>query len=134
MSDERRSDSWGFMPEGRAREQRCFECGMLTTGRHHVVPKSVGGTKQIPLCADCHNLVHACTTIQPALIKAGIERKRQSGWKPGRPRKVTSDMPARAVALRAQGRTIKAIAAELGLSVGTICSMISGVQYSADRR
>lgn len=36
----------------------CFECGAPATERHHVVPASLGGTKTIPLCGDCHAKVH----------------------------------------------------------------------------
>ena len=36
----------------------CFECGAPATERHHVVPASLGGTKTIPLCGECHAKVH----------------------------------------------------------------------------
>lgn len=36
----------------------CFECGAPATERHHVVPASLGGTKTIPLCTDCHAKIH----------------------------------------------------------------------------
>ena len=37
----------------------CFECGCdENIHDHHVVPKSKGGTKTIPLCGPCHGLVH----------------------------------------------------------------------------
>lgn len=38
---------------------RCFECGTIgPVDLHHVVPKSKGGTKMIPLCLSCHSKVH----------------------------------------------------------------------------
>ena len=37
---------------------KCFECGLPMEEMHHVVPKSKGGTKTIPLCATCHGKVH----------------------------------------------------------------------------
>jgi hypothetical protein len=38
---------------------RCFECGTIgPVDFHHVVPKSKGGTKIIPLCLSCHSKVH----------------------------------------------------------------------------
>lgn len=37
----------------------CFECGKPAEHRHHVVPRSLGGTKTIPLCTPCHRKVHA---------------------------------------------------------------------------
>lgn len=36
----------------------CFECGAPATERHHVVPVSLGGTKTIPLCGECHAKIH----------------------------------------------------------------------------
>jgi hypothetical protein len=36
----------------------CFECGHPAAQAHHVVPQSLGGTKTVPLCEKCHNLVH----------------------------------------------------------------------------
>jgi hypothetical protein len=38
--------------------QPCFECGALTKGKHHVVPKNLGGKKCVPLCDHCHKKVH----------------------------------------------------------------------------
>ena len=36
-----------------------FECESYgEIDNHHVVPKSLGGTKTIPLCYKCHGLVH----------------------------------------------------------------------------
>ena len=38
---------------------RCFECKTIgPVDLHHVVPKSKGGTKMIPLCLSCHTKVH----------------------------------------------------------------------------
>lgn len=36
----------------------CFECGEHARYRHHVVPKSLGGKKTIPLCDKCHAAAH----------------------------------------------------------------------------
>ena len=37
----------------------CFECGSTENiHQHHVVPQSKGGTKTIPLCNNCHSVVH----------------------------------------------------------------------------
>ena len=43
---------------------KCFECGKPAQHNHHVVPKSMGGTATIPLCGECHSIVHG----NPALI------------------------------------------------------------------
>lgn len=120
------SDAWGFLPGDRGSIQKCFECGDLTTGRHHVVPRSKGGTKVLPLCVRCHEIVHGDGGVFRAdLIRLGIQRKRSAGWQPGRPRKVTEDATRRALQLRRDGATIKAIALELGLSTGIIHKITS---------
>lgn len=37
----------------------CFQCGVNTNiHQHHVVPRTLGGTETIPLCVNCHGLVH----------------------------------------------------------------------------
>lgn len=36
----------------------CFECGKPTQEMHHPIPQSMGGTKVIPLCVECHDKVH----------------------------------------------------------------------------
>lgn len=38
---------------------KCFECGSTEKIEyHHVIPKSKGGTKTIPLCLSCHSKIH----------------------------------------------------------------------------
>ena len=36
----------------------CFECQRPAEYRHHVVPRSMGGEKTVPLCGPCHGKVH----------------------------------------------------------------------------
>ena len=36
----------------------CYECGVPADVEHHVVPKSRGGTKTVPLCGECHAKAH----------------------------------------------------------------------------
>lgn len=36
----------------------CFECGATAIEDHHIIPESRGGTKTVPLCGRCHDLVH----------------------------------------------------------------------------
>lgn len=38
--------------------RKCFECGQRADVTHHVVPKSRGGRRTIPLCAACHAKAH----------------------------------------------------------------------------
>jgi len=43
----------------------CFECGEAAEHDHHVVPRSRGGTKTVPLCGPCHAKAHDmdCATL-----------------------------------------------------------------------
>jgi hypothetical protein len=59
----------------------CFECEDEATEEHHVVPKSLGGTKTVPLCSKCHAKVHGLDKTRRAdssseLIKRGHDRLR----------------------------------------------------------
>ena len=57
----------------------CFECD--ATGdihQHHVVPKSLGGTRTIPLCVECHGKVHGRDYLKHTrLARIAREKKRQ---------------------------------------------------------
>lgn len=64
----------------------CFECGAPKEEMHHVVPKSKGGTKTIPLCVDCHGKAHD-TSHRRLMIdaaKKGIKKYVENGGKLGR--------------------------------------------------
>lgn len=119
-SDGRRSDPWGFFPSGRGKRQRCFECGRRTTGRHHVVPISQGGTKQLPLCQKHHRKVHNANLFHPTAIKAGLERARARGVRLGAPTKVNMELRRQVHELRGLGCSYKRIAEVVGLSIGTV--------------
>lgn len=56
----------------------CYECQTPTTGEHHVVPTSLGGTKTVPLCPVCHGKVHNADFLSmKTLSKLGLERKKK---------------------------------------------------------
>lgn len=65
----------------------CFECGF--TGdchQHHVIPRSLGGVKTVPLCETCHGKVHDQSFMNHTrLIRAGLKRARVKGMVLGRP-------------------------------------------------
>jgi hypothetical protein len=65
----------------------CFECGSPAEVDHHVVPRSRGGTKTVPLCGRCHGRAHHTNrNMAPgSLIKQGISRCREEGVWVGRP-------------------------------------------------
>ena len=57
---------------------KCFECGEPKKDMHHVVPKSKGGIKTLPLCAKCHGLVHGRDFLKHRqLQREGIERAKK---------------------------------------------------------
>jgi transposase-like protein len=66
---------------------KCWECG--NTGAieyHHVIPRSRGGKRTVPLCGKCHGLVHNVKrpTNLSSLIKEGLEKAKTEGKKLGR--------------------------------------------------
>jgi ribosome-binding protein aMBF1 (putative translation factor) len=109
----------------------CFECGS-TEGieQHHIIPRSLGGTKTIPLCFRCHSKVHddlGRKDVHSRLIKEGIQKKRNENdgvW--GRPNgtglrkediiKQYSDV----IKLLNEGMSIRKIANELNYSPTTV--------------
>ena len=75
--------------------RRCFECGERASHNHHVVPRSMGGTKTVPLCLACHSLVHRTDFRPSALARAkalreGIPIGRPPGARPRPPRPAAS--------------------------------------------
>ena len=69
-------------------KNKCFECEAegVAIHQHHVVPRSRGGTKTIPLCEPCHSKAHhrKKNMNTSAMIKEGIKRVRASGREWGR--------------------------------------------------
>jgi hypothetical protein len=62
----------------------CFECGRPAAYRHHVIPKSKGGKKTVPLCGVCHALIHGRLSLHTAeLTRAALRSRRSSGMKTG---------------------------------------------------
>ena len=111
--------------------QRCWECDAPATEAHHVVPKSLGGTRTIPLCDPCHDKAHCLSRKdgRAQLTKIALAHKRAQG------RRTSKDAPigwrvgadgdtlerdegeqtalAQIHALRADGVSIRAIADHL---------------------
>jgi hypothetical protein len=102
----------------------CFECGRPAAEDHHVVPESLGGTKTVPLCADCHAKVHALDgvlrTALPALQAAGIARAKAAGRYGGRKGGRGEVDPHQAGALKAMGYSEAEIAESLGVTARTV--------------
>lgn len=63
----------------------CFECN-AAHHNHHVVPRSMGGMRTVPLCEACHGKVHRITFEgHGVLVRAGISRAKANGQRLGRP-------------------------------------------------
>jgi hypothetical protein len=107
----------------------CFECGGVANHDHHVVPKSLGGTKTIPLCVECHSKVHGRALTHSSLVKAGIERAKAEGKKIGGSNKgrsiaLTPAQVRKARRMYSQGEGVSGIARVLGVSRPTIYRVI----------
>lgn len=65
----------------------CFECdASVNLVKHHVVPRSKGGSRTIFLCQICHDLVHGISPRDislSTLTKSGLEKARKRGVKLG---------------------------------------------------
>lgn len=71
----------------------CFECSHSVAGEvqlHHVVPRSLGGSRVIPLCSICHGKVHGKERTNQInmseLTKVGLAAAKARGVVVGNPR------------------------------------------------
>ena len=70
--------------------KQCFECekteDQCDIHDHHIIPKSRGGTKTIPLCIFCHGLVHDKNLISMReLMISSIKERKKNGEVVGHP-------------------------------------------------
>jgi hypothetical protein len=62
----------------------CWECGgSPPLHDHHVVPRSRGGTRTVPLCEPCHGLAHDRDLRIAELTQAALQAKRRKGERIG---------------------------------------------------
>ena len=108
----------------------CFECGKQAVYNHHVIPVAKGGQKTVPLCADCHGMMHGITFTMhhPTLIRQGIERARACGRKGGRRPKLSPEQQALAAAMARGGIPITTIASTLQCSRHTVYKALTHIQ------
>lgn len=111
---------------------KCFECESVDDiHQHHVVPRSLGGTKTVPLCARCHGLVHGRDmTRGSVLIKQALARKRAQGRKTNKEAPIGTSIAADGDTLVINEHEQKAIARvkqlrEIGFSVREICERMT---------
>jgi hypothetical protein len=77
--------------------KNCFECGSdYGVEDHHIIPRSLGGTKTIPLCGLCHMKAHGIKSKRrnnlSSLIKNGLQKRKEKGLNVGRPVGSTKDI------------------------------------------
>ena len=64
-------------------KNKCFECEAegVTIHQHHVVPRSRGGTKTIPLCEPCHSKAHhrKKNMNTSSLVKQAMAKRKAAG-------------------------------------------------------
>lgn len=74
------------MPKLKNSKERCFDCGVQAVHAHHVVPRSLGGSKTVNLCAECHGKVHNRKFVDSsALVKKGLKKLNEQGYHHGVP-------------------------------------------------
>lgn len=61
----------------------CFECGQPAHHQHHVVPRSKGGTRTVPLCVECHGKAHGRAMAHPELTSAALHKRKAGGKRIG---------------------------------------------------
>ena len=111
---------------------KCFECDEPAAHRHHVVPKSKGGQRTVPLCERCHGLVHDANLSINALREEAIARRRAKGLRIGRkPKTITPEQLA-----QIQGLPITRAAAVLKIRPATLLRRAAdfGFQRGPDMR
>lgn len=116
----------------------CWECEVNTDNihHHHVVPRSRGGQKTVPLCLDCHAKAHHRKKAMSSsrLVKEALAAKKarsaiEGTWAGGRPPKgftvdpegylvPNKDFPLvlKAVSFRLQGVSLRKTAQIMGVS------------------
>ena len=82
----------------------CFECETTKDlQQHHVVPKSLGGTKTITLCYQCHMKVHGRDgkgMDHSRLTKEGIAKRKAEGATWGAPNETLEKARAKSKEVR----------------------------------
>ena len=96
----------------------CFECRAPADHDHHVVPRSKGGTRTVPLCSSCHAKAHdnhGLASTTSALVREGLARARAAGKRLGAPpcSVLIPGTVERIRAMRAAGLSLRVIADQL---------------------
>lgn len=123
---------------------KCFTCNKKATENHHIIPKSLGGKKTIPLCGSCHGLLHGMKTTRrdnhSYLTKLGLQRAKDIGVKLGNPKNFTSEgrkkgRKANSIKAAARNKLLIDVIKKLdyNLSLREICKFLNDNGYKTSR-
>ena len=84
------------------------------------MPVAKGGTKQVPMCPDCHAIIHGHAVAHGKAIKKSLAIAKENGVVLGAPKKLTGHIVSEVHRLRSEDIPFKSIAKELGISVGSV--------------
>lgn len=125
--------------------KKCFECGGTNhIHQHHIIPKSLGGTKTIPLCNICHGRAHGKSNgiyknpnDWKKLVELGRKKYIQNGGKLGRTAGTVEDVETflskprnqQIKSMLEQGYSVRLISNDLHASASTIIKVkkIAGI-------
>ena len=105
---------------------QCFECGKPASHAHHVVPRSEGGTRTVPLCSECHGKVHGIDyTNHGELTCKGLKKAAAVGRVGGRPPALTRKEVFQIADAMKSEKTRKSIADDFGICKATLYRYVS---------
>ena len=108
----------------------CCNCGALATHKHHIVPKSLGGSDRPSnlalLCERCHGLIHQRAFVRhQVLTQAGVDKARAKGKQLGRPVSYNPDQVAMVKRLKEEGKSVREIGRMVGLTKSVVARVIA---------
>lgn len=96
---------------------------VLAVEWHHIIPHSLGGTRTVPLCNECHCKIHNVERVHAGvLIKEALKRKKELGFILGRPQRVN---PTDVLNLEKKGLSQAEIGQKLGCVKSTVCKILA---------
>ena len=115
----------------------CINCNAPAEHMHHVVPKSLGGGEGrnlVPLCCDCHGLVHGKNFANwRYLQKMGIEKAKNLPNKYlGRKPSYNQEQLDKVLSMLSQNRRVTCISRETKLSRQAVLRIRSNPDYAKE--
>jgi DNA-binding NarL/FixJ family response regulator len=108
----------------------CCNCGAPASHRHHIVPRSVGGTDRpsnlAPVCEACHSLIHGRGFVDHKRLSIeGQARARAAGKQIGRRKSFKPEQVQMAQFLKGQGKSVREIAKAIGLTKSVVGRLLT---------